>query len=190
MKVIVGLGNIGNEYAHTRHNVGFDVLELVESKRNLNFIEKKEFKAYIASDSIEGEKVLWVKPTTYMNLSGDSVGAIMRYYKVDIDDVLVIHDDLDLPVGKCRLRQGGSAGGQKGMNHIIQCLGTSNIARIRVGIGKDPLIPVVDYVLGKVKSEDKQVMQQAFELAANACTDFAGGISFQRIMNTYNQRKG
>lgn len=188
MKVIVGLGNIGSEYNHTRHNVGFDCLEVVEAKRNLIFNEKKEFKAYIAMDNINGEKVVWVKPTTYMNLSGNAVALICNYYKVSHDDILVIHDDLDLPVGKLRLRTSGSAGGQKGMANIIQCLGDSNIKRIRVGIGKDKLIPVVDYVLGKVKKEDAPLMEEALKKAADACIDFASDMPFERVMNKYNQK--
>ena len=135
MKLIVGLGNIGKEYENTRHNVGFMVVDKLSNKLNANF-EQSKFKASIAMINYKGEKVIIMKPSTYMNLSGEAVLACVNFYKILVEDILIIHDDLDLPVGSVRIRMQGSAGGQKGMNNIINLLHTSDIKRIRVGIDK------------------------------------------------------
>lgn len=188
MRLIVGLGNIGSEYEHTRHNIGFDVIDLLARELNISFSENKSLNSYVGTGFVNGNKVILAKPTTYMNLSGDAVSKLMNYYKLDIEDLLVIHDDLDLPIGSLRVRHQGSAGGQKGMNHIIQCLGTQKIQRLRVGIGKDPKIPVVNYVLGHVSKEDAPVYQQGIDKAQKAAYAFADNQKFDMIMNQYNQK--
>ena len=147
MKLIVGLGNPGKKYENTRHNTGFAVIDKTLAKLNVE-LDKNKFNADYTMINRNGEKIYILKPLTYMNLSGEAVAPFMKYFGIEPEDLVVVHDDLDLPVGKIRLRQSGSCGGQNGMRNIIDLLGDSNIKRIRVGIGKDPLIPVVDYVLG------------------------------------------
>lgn len=186
MKLIVGLGNIGKEYENTRHNVGFMVVDKLANKLNANF-EQSKFKASIAMINYKGEKVIIMKPSTYMNLSGEAVLACVNFYKIHVEDILIIHDDLDLPVGSVRIRMQGSAGGQKGMNNIINLLHTSDIKRIRVGIDKNPIIPVVDYVLGKFTSEEKPKINEAIDWASDAAEAFVHQ-PFMEVMNKYNRK--
>ena len=186
MKLIVGLGNIGNEYAKTRHNVGFMAVDQLAQGLNCSFKSSK-FNADIATTSIGNEKVLLVKPCTYMNLSGEAVLAITNFYKIDNDDIIVIHDDLDLPSGNIRIRKNGSAGGQKGMKNIIDLLKSQDISRIRIGIGKNPLIPVVDYVLGKIPADEQEMMNKAFDVACNASKLFCTS-DIDLVMNRFNKR--
>ena len=167
MKIIVGLGNPGKEYAKTRHNTGFLVMDEILKKLNIE-LDKEKYEALYTIYKYQNEKIYFVKPMTYMNNSGKAVKALMNYYKLNVDDLLVIYDDLDLPVGKIRLRESGSCGGQNGMRSIIDLLGNQNIKRIRVGIGKDPLIPTVDYVLGKVSPSDKKEYKKALDKASEA----------------------
>ena len=187
MKLIVGLGNPGKEYERTRHNAGFMVLDKVAEKCSLTF-NRTKFNSLIAEGKVQGESVMLMKPQTYMNLSGNAVSEAVRFYKLDVKDVLIIHDDLDLPVGKIRIRESGSAGGQNGMKHIINLLGTQDIRRIRIGIDKNKLIPTPDYVLGKIPEEQKEEFDQAVKNAAKAA--FASiTMSFQNVMNRYNGGK-
>ena len=167
MKLIVGLGNPGKEYEMTRHNSGFCVLDAIAEECRVDVTQKK-FKALIANTRISGEAVVLMKPQTFMNLSGEAVRAAMDFYKLSAQDLLVIYDDLDLPVGKIRLRAQGSAGGQNGMKNIIRHIGTQEFDRIRVGIGKDARIPVIDWVLGKIRREELEDYRQAVELARDA----------------------
>ena len=132
MKIIAGLGNPGKEYEHTRHNMGFDVIDILADRWKVASW-KKDMKADIATVIVGGEKVLLVKPLTYMNLSGEAVGAIAKYYKVDLDDIFIICDDLDLPPGKTRIRKKGSAGGHNGIKSLIACLGSEAFNRQRMG---------------------------------------------------------
>ncbi len=149
MKLIVGLGNPGNDYNNTRHNVGFIVVD--------NYLKdvqwKKEKDSLIYVTNIEGEKVCFLKPQTFMNLSGTAVLKIVNYYDIDINDILVIHDDLDLPIGIYKLKVNSSSGGHNGVNNIIELLHTNSFARLKIGIGKDNNIPTVDYVLGKLSRD-------------------------------------
>lgn len=186
MKLIVGLGNPGKQYEKTRHNSGFMVLDKIAEMLHVE-INQKKFIGEYAQVHIQGKKVFLLKPQTFMNNSGDSVRAIMEYFDIDVEDVLLIYDDLDLPVGKIRLREQGSAGGQNGVKSVIRHLGTQEIKRIRVGIGKDPLIPTVDYVLGKVRPEDKKDFENAIENAAHAAIDSANK-PFNRVMEEYNKK--
>lgn len=185
MKLIVGLGNPGKEYERTRHNAGFMAIDKLAEMIDVRFTQK-QFNAAIGTAVVKGEKVILMKPETYMNNSGEAVLAAVRYYKIDTQDVLVLHDDLDLPVGKIRIRYQGSSGGQKGLKNIIDLLKTQDIKRIRIGIGKDPIIPVIDYVLGKIPKEQEEVFDDSLERAAKAARASLV-LSFQDVMNRYNR---
>lgn len=185
MKLIVGLGNPGKKYENTRHNTGFAVIDKTLAKLNVE-LDKNKFNADYTMINRNGEKIYILKPLTYMNLSGEAVAPFMKYFGIEPEDLVVVHDDLDLPVGKIRLRQSGSCGGQNGMRNIINLLGNSNIKRIRVGIGKDPLIPVVDYVLGKTKKEDLEVYNQALDKASDALIYWLDHDDFSKVMSNFN----
>lgn len=185
MKLIVGLGNPGKKYENTRHNTGFAVIDRTLAKLNVE-LDKNKFNADYTMINRNGEKIYILKPLTYMNLSGEAVAPFMKYFGIDPLDLVVVHDDLDLPVGKIRLRQSGSCGGQNGMRNIIDLLDDSNIKRIRVGIGKDPLIPVVDYVLGKTKKEDLEVYNQALDKASDALIYWLDHDDFSKVMSNFN----
>ena len=185
MKLIVGLGNPGKKYENTRHNTGFAVIDKTLTKLNVE-LDKNKFNADYTMINRNGEKIYILKPLTYMNLSGEAVAPFMKYFGIEPEDLVVVHDDLDLPVGKIRLRQSGSCGGQNGMRNIIDLLGNSNIKRIRVGIGKDPLIPVVDYVLGKTKKEDLEVYNQALDKASDALIYWLDHDDFSKVMSNFN----
>ena len=183
MKLVVGLGNPGNEYKNTRHNAGFMALDLVAKELGAS-IETKKFKALIGESFHKGEKIIMMKPQTYMNLSGEAVIQAMNYYDLDDSDLIVLSDDLDLALGMIRFKEKGSSGGQRGIQNIIKHLGTSDFPRLRIGIGKSDVIPVVDYVLGKIDDETAI-------LAASKCTmDFIDGMSFLEIKNKYNRKNG
>lgn len=186
MKLIVGLGNPGKEYEMTRHNSGFCVLDAIAKDCNVDIAQKK-FKAFIANTNIGGEKVILMKPQTYMNLSGEAVQEAMNFYKLTPKDILVIYDDLDLPVGKIRLRAQGSAGGQNGMKNIIRHIGTQEFDRIRVGIGKDARIPVVDWVLGKIRKDELDDYNKAIELARDAAI-YSCTHTFIDTMSQFNRK--
>lgn len=186
MKLIVGLGNPGKEYENTRHNSGFKVLDAIAKECNVDITQKK-FKALIANTRIGSESVLLMKPQTYMNLSGEAVIQAVNFYHLDPSDILVIYDDLDLPVGKIRLRQKGSAGGQNGMKNIIAHLHTNEFDRIRVGIGKDSRVPVVDWVLGKIRKEELQDYEQAVSLAKDAAI-YSCSHTFTDTMSNFNKK--
>ena len=187
MKLIVGLGNPGKQYELTRHNVGFICLDFAKDKYNLTFKMDPSFNAMVATTLIGGEKCIFVKPQTYMNLSGDAIGKIMKYYKVDINDLLVIYDDMDIPLGSLRLREKGSAGGHNGIKSIIKLLGSESFKRIRVGVGKDPNIDIINYVLGKPRKEDLPKIEEALTKAMKASIDFVN-TPFDKVMSMYNTK--
>ncbi|OPY58860.1 MAG: Peptidyl-tRNA hydrolase [Pelotomaculum sp. PtaU1.Bin035] len=188
MKIIVGLGNPGREYAATRHNIGFMVIDRLAVALGVT-IKKKMFMAMVGQSLINGEKVLLVKPQTYMNLSGGAVGALLKWYKITASDLLVVYDDMDLEPGKLRLRPRGGAGGHKGMQSIIQVIGTENFPRLRVGIGRPPEsdFETVDYVLGSFGSGEAEAMEEALDLALEAAV-CAVRDGIERAMNLYNRR--
>lgn len=168
MKLIVGLGNPGRQYAGTRHNVGFDVLQVLSRRLNVDRW-KSQFEAEIADARIGDEKVLLLAPTTYMNLSGRAVKSHLGFHKATAADVIVICDDLNLPSGKLRLRPAGTAGGQKGLQNIVDQLGTTQVARLRIGIGRPPApIDPADYVLGRFSAEERPGIDTACASAADA----------------------
>ena len=181
MKMIVGLGNPGKQYERTRHNSGFMAVDKVAEKLNLN-IDKKEFAALTAKNN----QVILVKPKTYMNNSGEAVSQIMKYYHIDINDLLIIYDDLDLKYGQLRLRLKGSSGGHNGIKSIINYIHSENFKRIRIGIEKNPLIETADYVLGKVEKDKQQLFDDSIEKASQAAIEFITD-EFEKIMNKYNK---
>ena len=181
MKLIVGLGNIGNEYEGTRHNVGFSTIDILAQKLNVTFNLEPKFKGLIASTNVMGEKVILLKPTTYMNLSGEAISLVMNYYKIDVEDFIVICDDLDMEVGKLRFRTKGSAGGHNGLKNIILHLNTDVFNRIKIGISRDKFIPVVDYVLGHFSGEDKEKIEDAYNKVANSLYDYLTHKDIQKM---------
>ena len=184
MKLIVGLGNPGKQYQHTRHNAGFEVIDLLIEELKITLSQEK-FNALIATHNTSKEKFIIMKPLTFMNNSGEAVLACANYYKINPEDIIIIHDDLDLPNGKVRIRKDGNSGGQKGVQDIINKMGTNQMKRIRIGIGKDQMIPIIDYVLGKVKKEDREEYQKSLIKAKDALIyNFTN--SFDRVMNRYN----
>lgn len=166
MKIIVGLGNPGAEYAQTRHNIGFMVVDGLAKELGVS-LDKNQHKAKVGQGHVGREKVILVKPQTYMNLSGQAVVALMNWYKLAPEDLLVISDDMDLPAGHLRIRKNGSAGGQKGLKNIIELLGTQEFSRMRVGIGR-PEHASVDHVLGKITTAEAEQMAPALTAAIEA----------------------
>jgi len=183
MKLIVGLGNPGPEYALTRHNIGFMVIDALA--RDLGAaVDKSQHKALVGQVALGREKVILAKPQTYMNLSGQSVVALLNWYKLTPGDLLVIYDDMDLPPGRLRIRQSGSAGGQKGMKSIIELMGTQDFSRMKVGIGR-PAHGAVDHVLGKITGEEAEIMKPAISSAVEAAKVWVlEGVS--AAMNKFN----
>lgn len=181
MKLIFGLGNPGGEYANTRHNIGFIMLDdyIGENKWS------KKFNGLYIEKNINGEKYIFVKPLSYMNLSGGVVSSFVKYYKVTNKDIIVIHDDLDLPVGKIRIKVNSSAGGHNGIKDIIKSLNTQEFCRIKVGISNNKDIDTKDYVLGKFSKADmdtiKNVERDVFEIIENYDFD-----KIDSLMNKYN----
>lgn len=185
MKMIVGLGNIGRQYAQTRHNVGFMIVDELASKLNVTF-QTSKFEAQVATAFQDGKKILLVKPATYMNDSGRAVGPLMSYYNVDPADLLVIHDDLDLPLGKVRLKQKGSTGGHNGIKSIISHVGDQHFKRVKVGIDHPQKMSVVDYVLGKFTPAEVAKFDDAKITALAAVEAWLANDDFAAVMNQYN----
>lgn len=187
MKLIVGLGNPGKEYEKTRHNSGYMALAKLAESVGASVTSNK-FQALTASAMIGGEKVLLMEPLTFMNLSGNAVRAAADYYKIDPQDILILHDDMDLPVGSVRIRPKGSSGGQKGMKHIIACMGTDEIARIRIGVGhsrRGEHEEVPDWVLSPVAKADRDLFDNAIDTAARAAEAWVTQ-PLDRVMSQYN----
>lgn len=183
MKLIVGLGNPGRKYEHTRHNMGFDVVDLFSELAQID-VDKESFKGLVGRGKVFDEDIFILKPQTFMNLSGESVVEIVKYFKIDINDIIVVYDDMALAPGRIRLRPGGSSGGHKGMQNIIDHLNNSDIKRIRVGIG-EPTYDTIDYVLSKPSKEERELIDQAIVDAANALKDILK-TNFDKAMTKYN----
>lgn len=183
MKLIVGLGNPGKKYEHTRHNMGFDVVDLFAEQAKID-IDKEAFKGVVGRGKVFDEDIFILKPHTYMNLSGESVQEIVSYFKIDLEDIIVIYDDMALEPGKIRLRASGSSGGHKGMQNIIEHLHTENIKRIRIGIG-EPTYDTIDYVLSKPLKEERPLIDEAINNAVNALKEILKE-NFDKAMTNYN----
>ena len=160
MKLIVGLGNPDVKYDNTRHNVGFMLVDYIFG--NSNFVVNKKMNAMEYITNINGEKIVVIKPTTYMNLSGDAVIKYMNFYKIDVSDLMVIQDDLDMPLGNIKLMCNRGDGGHNGIKDIVLKVGSKNFLRVKIGIGKSDLIDTKDYVLGKFRLEDKKILDDVF----------------------------
>ena len=187
MYVVVGLGNPGKQYENTRHNVGFNVIDILAKEYDIS-VTKIKHKALIGEGRIGSEKVLLVKPQTYMNLSGETLIDIYKYYKVDLDNIIVIYDDIDLDVGKLRIRKKGSAGTHNGMRSIIKCLGSNEFPRVRVGISKPKNgQDLADFVLSRFSKEDEKSLQESFENSV-AAVDCAIRNDLDLAMNRYNMK--
>ncbi len=184
MKLIVGLGNPGKEYMNTRHNAGFMVLDALADELNVS-INNSKFRGEYVKFKYKGEDVVLLKPMTYMNLSGESVSLLMNFFKLNADDLLVVYDDLDMPTGKLRLRENGSAGGHNGMKNIIHHLGTQTFKRVRVGIDRHPRIKVVDYVLGKFSKDEQPLIDEGVKQAVKAILLYLDK-DFNSAMNSFN----
>ncbi|MCI9040258.1 aminoacyl-tRNA hydrolase [Dubosiella newyorkensis] len=186
MKIIVGLGNPGTKYENTRHNAGFMAIDRLAKKWNLDWNQEK-FNAKFIKTKQNGEDVILLKPLTYMNESGFALRECLDFYKSGSEDVLILYDDVDLPVGKIRLRQKGSAGGHNGIKSIISCIFTQEFDRIRIGVGKDPKIPMVNWVLGKFKADEKNELDHALQEASEAAA-YSIDHNFAQTMNQFNKK--
>lgn len=184
MKLIVGLGNPGKLYNNTRHNVGFMCVDSIAKHFNIKF-DSNKFKGEYAQFSYNQEKVLLLKPGKYMNLSGEVIRDFVNFFKINIDDILVICDDLDTPVGTYRLRYKGSSGGHNGLKNIEQHLSTQEYKRIKIGISNNKLIDTKDYVLGKFTKEELQLLQPIIDNMPNIIEDYLK-LPFDNLMNKYN----
>lgn len=186
--LVVFLGNPGLKYRGTRHNAGFMAAEAMSKKLNVS-INKLRFKALTAQVTIEGEKVLLMMPQTYMNLSGEAVGQAAKFYKISPEHVIVVSDDVALPIGKLRIRKGGSAGGHNGLKNIIQNLGTDHFPRMRMGVGAlpHPDYDMADWVLSGFKNQDAEDMERLAETVCDAIVSYIGE-GPDRAMNKFNSR--
>ena len=189
MHIIAGLGNPGREYAHTRHNVGYDTLDILADKHSIS-VDTTKFKGLIGKGIINGEKVILLKPLTYMNLSGESIREAVDYYKTDPEtDLIVIYDDIYLDPGNIRIRKQGSAGGHNGMKNIISHLGTEIFPRVRIGVGEKPkAYDLKDYVLGHFSKDEADAMQDGMIRAVNAVEKILAG-DIDSAMTEYNRKR-
>lgn len=187
VKMIVGLGNPGSKYEKTKHNIGFMAVDKIVNNLDVTFTEDKNFKAQIGSTFINHEKVYFVKPTTFMNNSGIAVKALLTYYNISVEDLIVIYDDLDMEVGKLRLRSKGSAGGHNGIKSIIVHIGTQEFNRIKVGIGR-PLkgMTVINHVMGQFNTEDNIVISLTLDRVVNAVNFYLQENDFEKTMQKFN----
>ncbi|WP_209125600.1 aminoacyl-tRNA hydrolase [Alkalihalobacillus sp. BA299] len=185
MKLIVGLGNPGTKYENTRHNAGFMVIDECAEMMGIELKDTK-YKGVYGSAIVDGEKVFLLKPLTYMNLSGECVRPFMDYFKIDIEDVVIIFDDMDLSVGQIRLRQKGGHGGHNGIKSLNAHLGTNEFKRIRIGVERpEPGVSVVNHVLGTFRAEERDLLTQAVKKASEACRYWLQN-DFPNVMNHYN----
>lgn len=186
MYIIVGLGNPGSKYENTRHNMGFKAIDAMASEFGID-VNRAKFKGLIGEGRIGREKVILLKPQTYMNLSGQSVREIMNFYKIPEENLIVIYDDFDLPIGSIRVRKSGGPGTHNGMKSVIQELGSRKFPRVRVGIGSSDG-STIQFVIGKVGKDEQQILNEAAEAAASAAADIIR-IGIENAMNIHNTRK-
>jgi len=188
MKLIVGLGNPGNEYEKTRHNIGFMVIDYFAKEHNIS-IETKKFNGLFTKFMYNNETVILLKPLSYMNLSGEVVRSFVDYFKIDIKDILIINDDLDMSIGKIKLKEKGSSGGHNGLKNIELHLKTSEYKRLKIGISNNKMIDTKDYVLGKLNEEETKKITEILPITNKIIEDFTT-VDFNKIMSKYNDKKG
>ena len=187
MKLIVGLGNPGKEYKNTRHNVGFSFLDTYLKEKKIEDVWSSKFDGKILSTVIQGEKVLFLKPQTFMNLSGNSVRKVMDYYQIGVDDILVVSDDLDLLLGNYKLKSYGSCGGHNGLRDIEKNIGSSSYKRLKIGISNNKDLDTKDYVLGTLSKSEKDVLSDLYHQLCPILDDYFV-MSFEELMNKYNHK--
>ena len=183
MKLIVALGNVGKEYLNTRHNIGFMVADNFEE----NYTLEKNFQAYVYQGEYQNNKYMIIKPTTYMNLSGIAVSLVVNYYHIDIEDILVIQDDLDLELGKYKLKRNSSSGGHNGIKSIIEALKSDAFLRLKIGISKDKNQNVIDYVLGKMSKSELEVINKNMDIYQDIIKCFIKDGAL-KTLETFNKR--
>ena len=186
MKLIVGLGNPGKEYVNTRHNVGFSLVDYIVNDMGLEYKGVK-FNAQYLDFYIDNEKVIIIKPLSYMNLSGGVVKKYIDYYKIDLDDILVIQDDLDMNVGRVKIVYDSSSGGHNGIKDIENNLGSKKYARLKIGISKDKDMDTRDYVLGKFSTEEVKILNDDYVYLVNVIDDFCK-LNLDKLMSKYNRK--
>ena len=185
MKLVVGLGNPGNEYFKTRHNIGFQLLDYIASRNGLEFKNDKKFNAECTSFIVNGEKVHLIKPLSYMNLSGTVVSKYANFYNIEPADIFVIQDDLDMDFGKVRILQNSTSGGHNGIKNIIECLGTKEFTRLKIGISNNKDYDTRDYVLGKFSKEESEILMNIYSNLANIIDDFIS-LDTDKLKQKYN----
>lgn len=185
MKLIVGLGNPGSEYRNTRHNIGFNLLDFIVNKNNLYFKSNKKFNSEVCDMIVNNEKVLLVKPLSFMNLSGEVVKKYMDYYNIDSNDILVFQDDLDMEFGKIRILYDSSSGGHNGIKNISNLIGTQKYTRLKIGISNNKNIDTKDYVLGNFSSEEKDILSNIYLKLDNIINDFIC-LNIDELKQKYN----
>ncbi len=184
MKMIVGLGNPGLIYKNTRHNIGFHYLDIF-CKKNKIELKSRKFCGYYSIVSIKNTKVLVLKPLKYINLSGEVIKKYCDYFKIEVDDILVIHDDMDIEIGKIKLKSSGSSAGHNGLKNIESCINTQNYKRLKIGISKNKLIDSKDYVLGKFSDQEKTIFEDLENTINNIILDYLY-LDFNVLMSKYN----
>lgn len=181
MKLIAGLGNIGDKYCFTRHNAGFMVLDKLALDNNFSFREESKLKCFLAKSN----DIIYIKPTTFMNLSGEAVRAVMDYYKIDIKDILIVYDDIALDIGRIRFRANGSDGGHNGIKSIIKHVGTKEFDRLKVGIGPQPNIPSENYVLQNFPKDQLETLKDVLKKSDEAIKFYLEN-DIQKAQNKFN----
>lgn len=183
MILIVGLGNPGKQYEQTRHNIGFDVIDYMANKYNID-VNREKFKGICGEGFIENKKVILLKPLTYMNLSGESIRELANFYKLEDDEIIVVYDDISLDIGRLRIREKGSAGGHNGIKSIIQNLGGDKFPRVKVGVGQ-PKDNLVNHVLGKFSKEDREYIEKVIPVVSDAIVEIVKNDA-KESMNKFN----
>ncbi|MDU7066425.1 MAG: aminoacyl-tRNA hydrolase [Clostridium perfringens] len=183
MILIVGLGNPGKQYEQTRHNIGFDVIDYMANKYNID-VNREKFKGICGEGFIENKKVILLKPLTYMNLSGESIRELANFYKLEDNEIIVVYDDISLDIGRLRIREKGSAGGHNGIKSIIQNLGGDKFPRVKVGVGQ-PKDNLVNHVLGKFSKEDREHIEKVIPVVSDAIVEIVKNDA-KESMNKFN----
>ncbi|MDR2828266.1 MAG: aminoacyl-tRNA hydrolase [Acholeplasmatales bacterium] len=187
MKLIVGIGNYGKEYKNTYHNMGFLALDYILGYYNLKLKADASFNAEVGELFLPQTKLIFCKPLTYVNLSGTAVRKIIDYYKIQVEDILVLVDDINLPFNSIRAREEGSSGGHNGLKNIEAVLGTSKYKRVRVGVGRND-VDAKEYVLHNFSKKELEVLEETFSIINNLLTDFINNVDFETIMAKYNKK--